>query len=69
MLNNFARLQTFGSPSLHWVKVTVDPASTSVLQLAPMIVKQPKWACNQCVLIERHCPGRSGSNGCQHDLR
>ena len=41
MLTNFTRLQTFGSPSLHWVKVTVDPASASVFQVEPVIVKQP----------------------------
>lgn len=40
MLTNFTRLQTFGSPSLHWVKVTVDPASASVFQVEPVIVKQ-----------------------------
>ena len=41
MLTNFTRLQTFGSPSLHWVKVTVDPASASVFQVEPVTVKQP----------------------------
>jgi hypothetical protein len=40
-LSNFTRLQTFGSPSLHWVKVTVDPTSDSVFQVAPVSVKQP----------------------------
>lgn len=39
LLPNFTRLQTFGSPSLHWVKVTVDPASTNVFQVEPVIVK------------------------------
>lgn len=41
MLTNLTRLQTFGSPSLHWVKVTVDPASANVFQVQPMIVRQP----------------------------
>jgi hypothetical protein len=41
MLTNFTRLQTFGSPSLHWVKVTVDPASANVFQIEPVMVKQP----------------------------
>jgi hypothetical protein len=41
MLTNLTRLQTFGSPSLHWVKVTVDPASINVFQVQPMIVRQP----------------------------
>jgi hypothetical protein len=40
MLTNFTRLQTFGSPSLHWVKVTVDPTSSSVFRVEPVIVKQ-----------------------------
>jgi len=40
-LTNFTRLQTFGSPSLHWVKVTVDPASSSVFLVEPITVKQP----------------------------
>jgi hypothetical protein len=40
LLTNFTRLQTFGSPSLHWVKVTVDPASATVFQVEPVIVKQ-----------------------------
>ncbi len=40
-LTNFTRLQTFGSPSLHWVKVTVDPASNSVFLVEPITVKQP----------------------------
>jgi hypothetical protein len=39
MLTNFTRLQTFGSPSLHWVKVTVDPASASVFQVEPIMVR------------------------------
>lgn len=41
MLTNLTRLQTFGSPSLHWVKVTVDTASANVFQVTPVIVRQP----------------------------
>jgi hypothetical protein len=41
MLVNFTRVETFGSPSLHWVKVTVDPKSDNVFQVQPVIVKQP----------------------------
>jgi hypothetical protein len=41
LLPNLTRLQTFGSPSLHWVKVTVDPSSANVFQVQPVIVKQP----------------------------
>jgi hypothetical protein len=40
LLPNFTRLQTFGSPSLHWVKVTVNPANVSVFQVEPVIVRQ-----------------------------
>lgn len=42
MLPNFTRLQTFGSPSLHWVKVTVDPGSASVFQVEPVMVQQSR---------------------------
>lgn len=38
MLANFTRVQTFGSPNVHWVKVDVDAASRNVFTFAPMIV-------------------------------
>jgi hypothetical protein len=41
LLPNLTRVQTFGSPSLHWVKVTVDPASDALFQVQPVIVRQP----------------------------
>lgn len=41
LLPNLTRLQTFGSPHLHWVKVTVDPASQNLFQIQPVIVRQP----------------------------
>ncbi|MEY8877873.1 MAG: hypothetical protein AB9M60_15285 [Leptothrix sp. (in: b-proteobacteria)] len=41
LLPNFTRLQTFGSPSLHWVKVTVNPQSEALFQIEPVIVRQP----------------------------
>jgi hypothetical protein len=41
LLPNFTRLQTFGSPSLHWVKVHVDAKSADVFRIEPVIVKQP----------------------------
>jgi hypothetical protein len=40
LLPNFTRLQTFGSPSLHWVKVTVNPSNVNVFQVEPVIVRQ-----------------------------
>jgi hypothetical protein len=39
LVENFTRLQTFGSPNVHWVKVTVDPASHDVFTIHQMIVK------------------------------
>jgi hypothetical protein len=41
LLPNLTRLQTFGSPSLHWVKVTVDVTSPNVFLVQPVIVRQP----------------------------
>jgi len=40
LLPNFTRLQTFGSPSLHWVKVSVNPNNANVFQVEPVIVRQ-----------------------------
>ncbi|GEO84429.1 MULTISPECIES: hypothetical protein [Alphaproteobacteria] len=39
MLPNFTRLETFGSPNVHWVKVTVDAANRDVFTFNPMIVE------------------------------
>jgi hypothetical protein len=41
MLPNLTRLQTFGSPSLHWVRVTVDAHSDNVFTVQPVVVRQP----------------------------
>lgn len=41
VLPNLVRVQTFGSPSLHWVKVTVDTRSDGLFVVQPVIVKQP----------------------------
>lgn len=38
MLPNFTRLETFGSPNAHWVKVTVDATTRNVFRVEPMIV-------------------------------
>jgi hypothetical protein len=40
MLSNFTRLETFGSPQIHWVRVTVDAKSANVFTVHPVIVKQ-----------------------------
>jgi hypothetical protein len=34
---NFTRVQAFGSPNVHWVKVNVDPRSRNVFSFAPVI--------------------------------
>lgn len=38
MLKNFTRVENFGSPSVHWIKVSVDPRSRNVFLFEPMIV-------------------------------
>ncbi len=38
LLKNFTRLETFGSPNVHWVKVTVIPKSANVFRFEPVIV-------------------------------
>jgi len=40
LLTNLTRLQTFGSPLIHWVRVSVDPRSAHVFTIQPVIVKQ-----------------------------
>ncbi|MBI1243367.1 MAG: hypothetical protein GC202_00030 [Alphaproteobacteria bacterium] len=41
LLPNFTRLQTFGSPSIHWVRVEVRPDLEEVFVVHPVIVRQP----------------------------
>lgn len=38
LLSNFTRLETFGSPNIHWVKVTANPDARSVFVFEPMMV-------------------------------
>jgi hypothetical protein len=38
LLKNFTRVETFGNPNIHWVKVTVDPRSRNVFTFNPVIV-------------------------------
>jgi len=38
MLANFTRVQQFGSPNIHWIKVGVDATSREVFSFTPMIV-------------------------------
>ena len=39
LLPNFTRVQTFGSPNVHWIKVDVDATSRDVFTFHPMIVE------------------------------
>jgi hypothetical protein len=38
MIPNLTRVETFGSPNVHWIKVTVEPKSPAVFRFEPMIV-------------------------------
>lgn len=38
LLQNFTRVQVFGSPNIHWVQVDVDPRSRTVFSVTPMLV-------------------------------
>ncbi len=40
LLPNLTRVQTFGSPLIHWVQVTVEPNNPNVFAINPVIVKQ-----------------------------
>jgi hypothetical protein len=39
MVKNLTRVENFGSPSDHWIKVTVTPTNPNVFTFEPMIVK------------------------------
>jgi hypothetical protein len=39
MVENFTRVETFGSPNVHWLKVTVDPQARELFDIRQMIVK------------------------------
>ncbi len=38
LIPNLTRVQTFGSPNVHWIKVSVDTSSRDVFSFHPMIV-------------------------------
>ena len=38
LLRNFTRVQTYGSPNINWVQVTVDPRNRALFAFEPMIV-------------------------------
>jgi hypothetical protein len=39
MIKNFTRLQTFGSPHIHWIKVTVDRTRSELFVISPVYVE------------------------------
>jgi hypothetical protein len=39
LVENFTRVQTFGSGFNHWVELTIDPRSDSLWTFTPRIVK------------------------------
>jgi hypothetical protein len=38
LIPNLTRVETFGSPNVHWVKATIDPRSRNLFRFEPMIV-------------------------------
>ncbi len=41
LIANLTRLETFGSPNLHWVRIDVDTATPEVFAVRPQIVAKP----------------------------
>ena len=37
---NFTRVETFGSPDTHWVKVTIDPADAQVFSFKAELIPE-----------------------------
>ena len=37
-LENFTRVETFGNPDVHWLRVTVDPRDPNVFTFRPQLV-------------------------------
>jgi hypothetical protein len=37
---NFTRVETFGTPDVHWVKATIDPNNPNLFRFEPMLVKE-----------------------------
>jgi hypothetical protein len=38
LIKNFTRVETFGSPNVHWIKVSVRPGSRNLFIVEPMLV-------------------------------
>jgi len=41
-IENFTRVETFGNPDAHWVRVSVDPADPNVFTFHPQIIEANK---------------------------
>ena len=52
-LSNFTRVETFGAADVHWIEVTVDPASENVFSFEQRIVKEERMNGEQRKLTER----------------
>jgi hypothetical protein len=40
-LANFSRVESFGSPFVNWVEVTIDPRDPALFRVAPRAVEAP----------------------------
>ena len=40
IIDNFTRVETFGAPDSHWVRVTIDPTDPNVFRFQPEIIKE-----------------------------
>jgi len=40
IIDNFTRVETFGAPDTHWVRITVDPADPNVFRFQPEIITE-----------------------------
>jgi len=39
LIKNFTRVETFGSPNVHWIKVSVNPEGRNLFTFEPMMVR------------------------------
>jgi hypothetical protein len=40
VFENFTRVETFGSPDMHWVRVTIDPTDPGLFRVQPEIIAE-----------------------------
>jgi hypothetical protein len=40
VFENFTRVETFGWPDTHWVRITVDPADAQLFRFKPEIIQE-----------------------------